>query len=239
MAKKISAMSNLMGFVLIVELIYLIILFVVAVLYLANLLKLPNSLGPIAIGVPWFGALGAVMISLSGIVDHRKDWDSSYKYWHFTRPLIGAAFAIVSVLIFQAGILAVGATPTTPQVATASSNVLYFLIAFLVGYREETFRELIKRLTDLIITPGGGAPPPVITSLSPLNGKVVGGDNVTIMGSGFTGTTSVKFGPVLAKFQVDSDTKITAVTPPGTAGKIGVTITTNAGNVTGGEFTYE
>ncbi len=43
MAKKISAMSNLMGFVLIVELIYLIILFVVAVLYLANLLKLPNS----------------------------------------------------------------------------------------------------------------------------------------------------------------------------------------------------
>lgn len=245
MLNQKSRVSDQLGFVLLAEIFYLLVLFVVALVYLTDRHKLlsftlPDSFGPLAIGVPWFGALGAVMISLSGIFDHRNDWDPSMKYWHFTRPLVGSALAIISVLIFQAGILAVGASPTPPTGVTAPANLLYYLIAFLVGYREETFRELIKRLTDVILTPGGGAPPPVITVLNPPRGGVVGGDKVTIMGSGFTGTTSVKFGPTPARnIQVDSDGQITAVTPPGAPGKVSVTITTKAGSVTGGEFTYE
>jgi hypothetical protein len=35
-----------------------------------------------------------------------------------------------------------------------------FVLAFLVGYREETFRELMKRATDMILQPGGQAPAP-------------------------------------------------------------------------------
>lgn len=234
-----------LGFVLLVEIFYLLVLFVIALVYLTNLrtqlsFTIPDSFGPLAIGVPWFGALGAVMISLSGIFAHRNDWDPSMKYWHLTRPLVGAALAIIAVLIFQAGILAVGATPTPPTGVTAPANLLYYLIAFLVGYREETFRELIKRLTDVILTPGGGASPPVITIINPPQGKVDGGDNVTIMGSGLTGTTSVKFGTTPAQnIQVDSDGQITAVTPPGAPGAVSVTVTTKAGSVTGGVFTYE
>ncbi len=109
----------------------------------------------------------------------------------------------------------------------------------MVGYREETFRDLIKRLADVILTPGGGVPPPVIRLLNPPKGGVAGGDKVTITGSGFTGTTSVKFGPTLAtNFQVDSDGQITATTPLGTAGTVSVTVTTKTDSVTGGEFTY-
>ncbi len=149
-------------FVEFVEVLYLIILLAIGLIYVTDLHKLltfplPDSFGSLPVGVPWFGALGAVIISLSGMVDHRNDWDNSLIFWHLTRPLIGASLAIISVLIFQAGILAVAASPNpTPGVP---QNLLYYLIAFLVGYREEVFRDLIKRLADVILTPGGGTSP--------------------------------------------------------------------------------
>src|SRR5205814_7605200 len=104
---------------------------------------IPDTFGPLPVGVAWFGALGAVLISLTGVFEHEHDWDASYWPWHVARPLVGVAVGVVSVLIMQAGILAVGSTPTKTDVP---KNLLYYLVAFLVGYREETFRELIKRL---------------------------------------------------------------------------------------------
>jgi hypothetical protein len=235
---------NKLGFIVLVEVFYLLVLFIIGLFYLTGLrnllpFTLPDSFGPIAAGVLWFGALGGVIISLSGTVDHRKDWDPSWKYWHITRPFIGAALAIIAVLVLQAGILSLGSSSTPSQGTAAPQNLLYYLIAFVVGYREETFRELVKRLIDVILTPGGGPPSPVISGLNPLQGGTAGGDKVTIMGSGFTGSTSVKFGPTLApNFQVDSDAQITATTPQGVAGPVSVTVTAKSGSVTGGNFTY-
>src|SRR5262249_49769675 len=136
---------------------------------------------------------GAVLISLTGVFAHKNDWDKELWPWHISRPLIGIALGVVSVLILQAGILAVGSSPntqsesnntkptntSTPPASAGSqapnpdsqpantgsqpgntgaqpannnqpvnsnstngkpSNLLYYLIAFLVGYREETFR---------------------------------------------------------------------------------------------------
>jgi hypothetical protein len=54
---------------------------------------------------------------------------------------------------------------------------------------------------------------PTITSISPTSGPV--GTSVTILGSHFTGATSVKFKGVVASFVVESDTKITAIVPAG------------------------
>jgi hypothetical protein len=238
------------GFVLLVETVYLLVLFVVGLLYVINdhtlgPWKVPTSLGLMPTGVPWFGALGSVLISLKGIVDHRKDWDSTLKYWHFTRPLIGAALAIISVLIFQAGILAVGSSPTSTN--GTATNLLYYLIAFMVGYREEVFRELIKRLADVILTPGGGAPSPAaptVDSVNPSSGKVAGGDLVAIAGSSFADVIGVKFGPIpvpAADVQVDSINQVTVKTPVAaqqTAGTVRITVTTKAGSATGGQFTY-
>src|ERR1044072_8844845 len=70
-------------------------------------------LGSIPIGVVWFGALGAVVISLTGIVEHASDWDTNFNLWHLSRPLVGAALAVVGVLIIQAGILASGTPPSS------------------------------------------------------------------------------------------------------------------------------
>ena len=139
--------------IFILQMIYLAALSIGAALFLWGGLRLPSDwLGLVPLGVPWFGALGAVLISLSGVFEHRDHWDRSYWTWHWSRPLVGANLGIVSFIIFQAGILAVGSTPT-PAATAAPQNLLYYVIAFLVGYREESFRELIKRVADVILRP--------------------------------------------------------------------------------------
>jgi hypothetical protein len=223
------------------------------------------------VGVPWFGALGAVIISLTGVFEHEHDWDDSYWPWHVARPLIGAALGVVSVLILQAGVLAVGSTPLQPgqsqTVSTSTStpaptpnqpgasatptpgsnsqnqtaptkipsNLLYYLVAFLVGYREETFRELIKRLVDIILAPGSTGPPaPIITGVVPPQVPHAAPTAVVITGSGFTGTQSVKFGDALAQnFSVDADGKLTAMPLAAAAGgPATIKVTTKGGSAT-------
>jgi hypothetical protein len=64
-----------------------------------------------------------------------------------------------------------------------------------------------------------GAPagdPPSLLSISPLSGPAGGFTTVTLTGSGFTGTNSVKFGGVDAiSFVVNSSSSVDAITPPG------------------------
>ena len=63
---------------------------------------------------------------------------------------------------------------------------------------------------------------PVITSFTPTSGAV--GHVVEIDGSGFTGTTAVKFGATSASFSFVSDTELTAPVPTGAkTGQISVT----------------
>ena len=195
------------------------------------------SLGPIPIGVVWFGAVGAVLISLTGVVEHADDWDENLYLWHLSRPLMGAALGVVSVLILQAGVLAAGTQPTAP-IPGAPKNLLYFLVAFLVGYREETFRELIKRLVDLIFAPAPPPPKPTIASLNPNTGPIAGGGSVKILGSGFAGALAVTFGSASAKFNVDSDGQISATLPSSAAaGPVSITVKTKDGSATA-SFTY-
>ncbi len=70
---------------------------------------------------------------------------------------------------------------------------------------------------------------PVVTAVSPPEGATAGGTSITISGSGFTGTAGVAFGSnQAATFTVDSDTKITVVSPPG-AGTVDIRVTTTKG----------
>jgi len=68
-----------------------------------------------------------------------------------------------------------------------------------------------------------------VTGVEPEEGPLAGGATVTITGKNFTGALSVKFGPsAAAEFAVESDTTITAVTPPGT-GTVDVRVSTPDG----------
>ncbi|WP_340373789.1 IPT/TIG domain-containing protein [Streptomyces sp. SS7] len=82
--------------------------------------------------------------------------------------------------------------------------------------------------------------PPVVTSVSPTQGPTSGGTTVTITGTSLTGATAVRFGSANASsYTVNSSTRITAVTPPGGAGAVPVTVVSPSGSSnTTVSFTY-
>ena len=80
---------------------------------------------------------------------------------------------------------------------------------------------------------------PTVTSITPNAGITAGGTTVTIIGTGFYGggstsaVSAVKFGSSnAAGYTVNSDTRISAVTPPDTAHTVNVVITTSGGDGT-------
>jgi hypothetical protein len=81
------------------------------------------------------------------------------------------------------------------------------------------------------VTPGGSSGPtaPTISSFSPTSGPV--GTNVTITGTGLTGTTKVTFAGTNAAFTVVSDTSLSATVPGGAATGL-IALTTPGGTAT-------
>ncbi|MEM7167971.1 MAG: IPT/TIG domain-containing protein, partial [Planctomycetota bacterium] len=73
--------------------------------------------------------------------------------------------------------------------------------------------------------------PPTITSITPDTGNPAGGDNVTITGTSFDGTTDVLFDGVPAAAVVFlGPTSLAATTPAGAAGSVDVTVTNQNGS---------
>ncbi len=94
--------------------------------------------------------------------------------------------------------------------------------------------------TTLTTTEGVTVIGVAVTGVSPGSGPFEGGTTVTVTGTDFTGVTSVKFGSSPAHFTFDSDTSITAVSPPG-SGTVDVSVTTPTGSSTptsSDKFTY-
>ncbi|WP_425565424.1 IPT/TIG domain-containing protein, partial [Pedococcus aerophilus] len=85
--------------------------------------------------------------------------------------------------------------------------------------------------------------PPTISKVAPTSGPLSGGTTVTITGTGFTSSATVKFGSVnAAGVTVLSSTQLTAVSPAGSPGSVDVSVTTSGGTSPAGssaKFTYE
>ncbi len=93
--------------------------------------------------------------------------------------------------------------------------------------------------TDVFVV----CPSPRVTSVAPVFGTSLGGNSVIITGTGFSRVTGVTFGGTAASsFTMDSATKITAVCPPRSAGKVDVVVTAaggaSAATGTGNDYTY-
>ncbi len=86
------------------------------------------------------------------------------------------------------------------------------------------------------------APPPTVTKLSVKKGPAAGGTSLTIKGSGFNPSSTVRFAGVQASaVTFNSSTSLSATSPPGTAGPADVTVTTlNGTSATsaGDRFSY-
>jgi hypothetical protein len=74
---------------------------------------------------------------------------------------------------------------------------------------------------------------PIVEEVSPATGYTTGGTSVTVTGSGFSEATALDFGGVAASaVTINADTSITAISPPGPAGAVDVTVTTPGGTST-------
>ena len=71
--------------------------------------------------------------------------------------------------------------------------------------------------------------PPSVTSISPATGTTLGGTKVTITGVNLTNAFAVNFGSTGAAIVVNSDTSITATSPPEKAGSVPVTVISHFG----------
>ncbi|WP_331772387.1 IPT/TIG domain-containing protein (plasmid) [Embleya sp. NBC_00888] len=98
-----------------------------------------------------------------------------------------------------------------------------------------------------ITTPGGTSNPipffyvgaPFKASLSATAGATLGGETITINGTGLSTATSVSFGVTSVSPTIVSDSVITVVVPSGAAaGSVGVTVTTAGGTNNGLTYTY-
>lgn len=84
-----------------------------------------------------------------------------------------------------------------------------------------------------------GAPAPAITSLAPASGTLLGGEQVTITGSGFGPDSTVTFGGVAATVAVEAPTTLVATAPAHAAGPVDVVVTTQGRSSEPATFTYE
>ncbi|MEO8541366.1 MAG: IPT/TIG domain-containing protein [bacterium] len=87
-----------------------------------------------------------------------------------------------------------------------------------------------------------GAAGPTVTAVSPTTGPTVGGNTVTITGTGFTGATGVSFGGNAGTgLVVVNDTQITVTAPAHSAATVDVIVTTGIGpsaNTAADNYTY-
>lgn len=91
----------------------------------------------------WSGALGGTTIAWWGIVKHtiRMDFDDQYQSWYWFKPLLGAIFGVVSVIIIQSGMVGLAQSDVTVK----NTSILH-IVAFLAGFSERFFVQLIDRV---------------------------------------------------------------------------------------------
>lgn len=134
-----------------------------------------------------------------------------------------------------------GGTPATNVVVVSSIKVTARTPAHAAG-----------TVDVLVTTPGGTSPvvaadhydyvvAPVVTSVKPRRGPTAGGKTVTVLGTGFTTVTRVKFGTKKGKILFVSATRLRVRTPAHAAGQVDVRVTTPGGTsakVAADRFTY-
>lgn len=146
--------ANLMPpWVFYVQLLWLLALFALFAVYATSSTlrgALPHHFGHIPVGVPWFGALGGCLVSFGGIFQYNRSWNAKFNWWHPVRPLIGTATGSVACVLLLATLHA--ASPSTKLTDAG----VFDGAAFVFGYAESAFRQLVKALTDVLLKPGGG-----------------------------------------------------------------------------------
>jgi len=92
-----------------------------------------------------WGGLGGVcgiFYSLYWHVAIRRDFDRQYVMWYLVQPILGSMIGMIIFMIITVGFFTIQGTP-------APANPLFmYLIAFIAGFRQRFFLELIDRIVQ-------------------------------------------------------------------------------------------
>lgn len=156
----------------------------------------------------------------------------------------------ISALSPSTGPVSGGTTVVITGTNLGAATAVTFGSRFAASYRLDSATQITAitptgaGVVDVAVTTAAGtsvasastkfqfATPATVTSVSPSQGPVAGGQIVTLTGTGFSLAEqpgAVKFGTVDAIYKVDSDTSMTATVPAGAAGAVNVTVTTSGG----------
>jgi hypothetical protein len=140
--------------IFILEMFYLLVLVAVLVVYKTDhaLRDALPPLGPLPIQIAWFGAVGGVLAGLGGVFFYNAAWDSSYDYWHYSRPFVAGVVGGIGCLLFYVAILVGSKNGVKPDVTTFDA------LAFIFGFADESFRQMVAKLTRVLIGPGDTGP---------------------------------------------------------------------------------
>jgi hypothetical protein len=83
-----------------------------------------------------------------------------------------------------------------------------------------------------VMIASGACAAPTLTSLNPNEDYVIGGAKITVLGTGFSTTSGVKFGSTAGGFSVINDTEIEVTVPAHTAGTVDIVVTSSDGSTT-------
>jgi hypothetical protein len=138
-----------------ISLAWLVVLAPLAYPYLKNgqqIAEIKDSYRLLAIA--WVSSVGAIIASFSDIARNADRWNPRRAIWFAVRPLTGAAFGAIGYLIYYT-IIQLSVAERAQMQGPETPTILGYVVAFTLGYREELFRELLKRVTDLLATAGG------------------------------------------------------------------------------------
>lgn len=116
----------------------------------------------------WTGAVGGTTTVFWGLIKHRieLDFDRIYVMWYILKPILGAITGVVSVLIVKAGLWSMQG----PE-ALVKNDLPLFVIAFLAGFSERFFIQLIDRVITALFggdqPPASSEPKPILSKLKP------------------------------------------------------------------------
>ncbi|WP_308466358.1 hypothetical protein [Rathayibacter soli] len=122
--------------------------------------------GVLPVSVPWGGALGGVCTAIAGVTDHWRSFglqpasatSRTWNAWYLVRLPMGAAFGTIGALIVVFFLGTVGSTKSGTIDVSISGTAILFVVAFIVGYKQDIFRQLVSRVTEVILGPGDTQP---------------------------------------------------------------------------------
>ncbi|MER3467177.1 MAG: hypothetical protein C4312_00805, partial [Thermoflexus sp.] len=92
-----------------------------------------------------WGGLGGVcgiFYSLYWHVAIKRDFDRQYVMWYLVQPLLGSMIGMIIYMVITVGFLTVQGTPNP------ANPLFMYLIAFVAGFRQRFFLELIDRIVQ-------------------------------------------------------------------------------------------